>query len=187
MLSPEPVPVYHERLDEIEGQLAERGSLGLLVLDASRLGDIEDAYGSAAYQRGSRAPVHDPRRATRQGLQERSTSSSSTVRGAHVFLFFLDRKRRKALPFTLSDLRSARLRVLNSLVPNLSRCAFPFTKTAPQARRGLGAPRPQPPRPRPAHRGPCAWPRHRRRPTFRGEPTLSPCARASRMSCSGNG
>jgi EAL domain-containing protein (putative c-di-GMP-specific phosphodiesterase class I) len=137
MLSPEPVPVYHERLDEIEVQLAERGSLGLLVLDASRLGAIEDAYGETAYGevRG--------RLFTTLGEQRGKDYRSGDIlvldrpRGTRL-LFFLDRKRRKALPFTLSDLRSARLRVLNSLVPNLSRCGFPFTKSAPRLDVGWG-------------------------------------------------
>jgi len=137
MLSPEPVLVCHERLDEIEGQLAERGTLGLLVLDASRLAEIEKAYGSAAYQevRG--------RLFTTLGEQCGKDYRAGDIlvldrpRGT-LFLFFLDRKRRKALPFTLSDLRSARLRLLNSLVPSLARCAFPFAKSPPRLDVGWG-------------------------------------------------
>src|SRR5262249_31019603 len=34
---PEPIPVYHERLPEIEKELTERGHVGVLVLDASPL------------------------------------------------------------------------------------------------------------------------------------------------------
>jgi len=47
---PEPIAPYHERLPELERELAERGSLGVLVLDASPFAAIEDKYGTLAYE-----------------------------------------------------------------------------------------------------------------------------------------
>jgi EAL domain-containing protein (putative c-di-GMP-specific phosphodiesterase class I) len=131
MLSPEPVPAYHERIQQIEQELADRGSLGLLVLDTSELSVIEETYGSPAYQEVR------TRLFTTLGEQKGKDFRTGDLvlldrpRGS-LFLFLLDRKRRRALPFTLSDVRSARLRLLNGLVPNLSRCAFPFVKTTPR-------------------------------------------------------
>ena len=45
----ETIPTYHERVPELAGELAERGSLGIMVLDASSMGMVEDEYGSDAY------------------------------------------------------------------------------------------------------------------------------------------
>jgi GGDEF domain-containing protein len=47
---PEPITPYHERLPDLERELAERGSLGVLVLDASVFSTIEDEYGTPAYE-----------------------------------------------------------------------------------------------------------------------------------------
>ena len=46
---PEPIAPYHERLPDLERELTERGSLGVLVLDASPFSAIEDEYGTPAY------------------------------------------------------------------------------------------------------------------------------------------
>ena len=46
----EPIAPYHERLPDLERELVERGSLGVLVLDASPLSTIEDEYGTAPYE-----------------------------------------------------------------------------------------------------------------------------------------
>ena len=43
------IPAYQERVPELAGELAERGSLGIIVLDASSMGTVEDEYGSDAY------------------------------------------------------------------------------------------------------------------------------------------
>ena len=47
---PEPIAPYHERLPDLERELTERGSLGVLVLDASRLAVIADEHGTPAYE-----------------------------------------------------------------------------------------------------------------------------------------
>jgi EAL domain-containing protein (putative c-di-GMP-specific phosphodiesterase class I) len=49
-----------------------------------------------------------------------------------VFVAFLGRKRRKALPLSFADLRVVRGRVAGSLAPSLARTAFPYFKTAPR-------------------------------------------------------
>jgi EAL domain-containing protein (putative c-di-GMP-specific phosphodiesterase class I) len=52
------------------------------------------------------------------------------------FLLFLDRKRRKGLPFTVADLRTIRVRLLSALAPNIGRAAFPYLKTSPRVEVG---------------------------------------------------
>jgi EAL domain-containing protein (putative c-di-GMP-specific phosphodiesterase class I) len=53
-------------------------------------------------------------------------------------VFLLDRKRRRNVALSVGDLRTARGRVVTSLVPNLSRAAFPYIKTTPRIEVGHG-------------------------------------------------
>src|SRR5262245_33857 len=46
-------------------------------------------------------------------------------------MFMLDRKRRRTVPLTMADLRTARTRVVGSLAPAIARAAFPYIKTPP--------------------------------------------------------
>ena len=54
------------------------------------------------------------------------------------FLFLLDRKRRRSVALSVADLRTARGRVVSSLVPNIARAAFPYIKTPPRLEVGHG-------------------------------------------------
>ncbi len=127
----EPVPTYHECAGELAGQLAERGNLGLVVIDASPLGEIESVYGAQAYD--------DVRQRVFKALSEQRGKDYRAAdvlaldepRGLRI-LIFLERKRRKNLPHSLADLRSVRTRLATSLVPNLARAAFPYLKAAPK-------------------------------------------------------
>jgi EAL domain-containing protein (putative c-di-GMP-specific phosphodiesterase class I) len=133
----EPVPGYHELLDDLDRDLADRGALGILVLDASSLAVIEDQYGAAAYdevrQRVFRV-LHEQRG---KDFRLGDVVALERPRGLR-FVFFLERKRRKSVPLSLSDLRAARSRLVGSLVPNLSRTAFPYKRTAPRLDVGYG-------------------------------------------------
>src|SRR5262249_36191041 len=51
---------------------------------------------------------------------------------------FLERKRRRNLPYSLGDLKALRARMLRSLVPNLARVGFPYLKTPPRIDLGYG-------------------------------------------------
>jgi len=123
----ETFPAYHERIDELRGQLAERGSLGLLVLDLSALAALEYEYGSEPYeevrQRLFRVLTEQRGRDYRGG----DIIALDEPRGLR-FLLFLERKRRQSLPTTPGDLRAVRTRVLSGLVPALSRTVFPYFK-----------------------------------------------------------
>jgi EAL domain-containing protein (putative c-di-GMP-specific phosphodiesterase class I) len=133
----EPVPSYHELLADLDRDLVERGALGLLVLDASSLAVIEDQYGAEAYdevrQRVFR--VLDEQRGKDFRLGD--VVALERPRGLRL-VFFLERKRRRSVPLSLSDLRAARSRLVGSLVPNLSRTTFPYRRTAPRLEVGYG-------------------------------------------------
>ncbi len=133
----ETFPTYHELLPDLSVQMAERGSLGLLVLDASALAQIEYEYGSTAYEE-VRARLFKVL-AEQRGKDYRNEDivALDAPRGLR-FLIFLDRKRRRGLPFGASDLRVVRTRLVSSLVPNMARAAFPYRKTLPPIEVGLG-------------------------------------------------
>ncbi|HEY5907709.1 MAG TPA: EAL domain-containing protein [Vicinamibacteria bacterium] len=133
----EAVLPFHDRLGELEKELLERGSLGVVVLDASALGEVEDEYGTEALEE-VRARIFKLF-AEQRGKEFRTGDilCSDKPRGLK-FLFFLERKRRRNLPFTLADLRAVRVRMLNSLVPNVARTAFPYIKAQAPPRLEVG-------------------------------------------------
>ena len=134
---PKPIAPYHERLPDLDRELTERGNLGVLVLDAGPLAGIEDEYGVKAYEEVRQrlfSIIEDGR-----GKEYRAGDHLclDQPRGLR-FLFFLDRKRRRNTPMSVADLRAARARVMSSLVPNLSRAAFPYIKPPPRLEVGHG-------------------------------------------------
>jgi EAL domain-containing protein (putative c-di-GMP-specific phosphodiesterase class I) len=134
---PEPIAPYHERLPDLERELTERDSLGVLVLDASPLATIEDEYGTPAYEevRQGLFKILDESRG--KDYRQGDILCLDRPRGLR-FLFLLDRKRRRTVPLSVADLRTARGRLVSSLVPKLSRAAFPYIKSAPALDVGYG-------------------------------------------------
>lgn len=133
----EPIPTYHQVLPELSTQLAERGSLGLVVLDASALGTIEYTYGASAYEEVRRRLFKVLEEQRGKDYRQSDVLALDEPRGLH-FLLFLDRRRRKTLPFTPSELRAARNRLAAALVPGLARAGFPYIKTPPRIDVGGG-------------------------------------------------
>jgi len=123
----EPFPPYHEKIEELRAQLADRGSLGLVVLDLAPLAALEFEYGSEPYeevrQRLFRVFTEQRGRDYRNGDIVALNEPSGLL-----FLLFLDRKRRSSVPITPADLRAVRLRLSSALVPALARCVFPYFK-----------------------------------------------------------
>jgi len=128
---PDPILPYHDRLSELDKELNENGCLGLLVLDASPLAAIEDQYGIEAYEevRGRVFKILEEQRG--KDYRAGDVLALDRPRGLR-FVFFLERKRRRNVPFSVSDLRAARGRLVGSLLPNLSRAAFPYLKVSPR-------------------------------------------------------
>jgi EAL domain-containing protein (putative c-di-GMP-specific phosphodiesterase class I) len=124
----EPIASYHERLPDLDRELTERGNIGLLVLDARPLGNIEDEYGLKAYEevRQRAFKIIEDGRGTDYRTED--MLCLNRPRGLR-FLFFLDRKRRRNVPMSVADLRAARTRLMSSLVPKLERAALPYKKS----------------------------------------------------------
>jgi EAL domain-containing protein (putative c-di-GMP-specific phosphodiesterase class I) len=133
----EPIAPYYERLADLERELSDRGSLGVLVLDASPLGRIEDEYGTRAYEevRQRFFKIIDESRG--KDYRAGDVICLDRPRGLR-FLFLLDRKRRRSVALSVADLRTARGRVVSSLAPNIARAAFPYIKTPPRLDVGHG-------------------------------------------------
>jgi EAL domain-containing protein (putative c-di-GMP-specific phosphodiesterase class I) len=120
---------YHHHLSEVAQELSERGSQGVLVIDASALAGIEDEYGVAAYEEVRKRLLSVLQEQRGKDYRQEDILALDRPRGLR-FLLFLARKRRRALPTSAADLRIVQSRVQASLVPNLARCAFPYRKTA---------------------------------------------------------
>jgi EAL domain-containing protein (putative c-di-GMP-specific phosphodiesterase class I) len=128
---------YNDHLTDIGRELAERGSQGVMVLDASSMGSIETAYGSEAYEE-VRQRLYTIFR-EQQGKDYRSEDLLTLDRPRGLrFVIFLARKRRRNVTTTLVDLRAMQTRVLASLMPTLARAAFPYVKTSSRLEVGYG-------------------------------------------------
>jgi EAL domain-containing protein (putative c-di-GMP-specific phosphodiesterase class I) len=133
----EPVATYHERLADLERELTERGSLGLLVLDASPLASIEDEYGTSAYEEVRQRVLKILEESRGKDYRQGDILCLDLPRGLR-FLLLLDRKRRRSVALSVADLRTARGRLVSSLVPNVARAAFPYLKAPPRMEVGHG-------------------------------------------------
>jgi len=134
---PEPIAPYHERLPDLERELTERGSLGVLVLDASSLSTIEDEYGTLAYEEVRQRIFKILEESRGKDYRHGDIVCLDRPRGLR-FLFVLDRKRRRTVSVSMADLNTARQRVVDSLMPKLSKAAFPYIKGAPPLDIGHG-------------------------------------------------
>ena len=133
----EPIVPYHERLPDLERELTERGSLGVLVLDTSPLARIEDRYGTLAHQEVRQRVFRILEEARGKDYRQGDILCLDRPRGTSL-LFVLDRKRRRTVPLSVADLRTARRRVCSSLVPKLERTGIPYLKQPPTLDVGYG-------------------------------------------------
>jgi EAL domain-containing protein (putative c-di-GMP-specific phosphodiesterase class I) len=133
----DPVPPYHEHLLELAKELTERGSQGMVVIDASPLEVIEEQYGSDAFGEVRQRLFKILRE--QKGKEYRNEDVLTLDRpGGLRFIFFLERKRRRSNATTIADLKIVQSRMTASLVPNLGRASFPYFKTPPRIEVGYG-------------------------------------------------
>jgi EAL domain-containing protein (putative c-di-GMP-specific phosphodiesterase class I) len=133
----ETIAPYHDRVTELARELADRGSQGLIVLDATALAVVEDEYGSDAYEEVRRRILKLLAEQRGKDYRLEDQVCLDKPRGLQ-FILFLDRKRRRTNPTTLADLKAVRSRLLASLAPSMARAAFPYVKKAPLVEIGYG-------------------------------------------------
>jgi EAL domain-containing protein (putative c-di-GMP-specific phosphodiesterase class I) len=126
----DPIPPFQDRVKDLAVELAERGSLGLVVLDATSMGVVEDEYGSEAFAEVRKRLFKIMGEQRGKDYRAEDVIAVDQPRGL-IFMLFLDRKRRRANPATVADAKVLRSRLLVSLAPNLARAAFPYIKNPP--------------------------------------------------------
>ncbi|HSF02755.1 MAG TPA: EAL domain-containing protein, partial [Solirubrobacterales bacterium] len=131
------ISTYHECLQELQAQLADRGSLGIVVLDASAMAAIEGEYGVDAYEEVRQRLFRILAEARGKDFRSEDVVALDTPRGLR-FVIILDRKRRRSMPIGSVDLRAVRARLLTGLVPSLARAVFPYQKSSPEIEVGTG-------------------------------------------------
>ncbi|HSD28947.1 MAG TPA: EAL domain-containing protein [Vicinamibacteria bacterium] len=122
------IPTYHERLDELAEQLREHGHLGLLLIDASELAQVEHDYGSRAFEQVLSLVSGLVREL--QGAEVRAADLLAlNERGGNAFLLFLSPRRGEAdgRP-RIADLEAIRGRVEEQLNHKLSSFSSPYLR-----------------------------------------------------------
>jgi len=122
------IPTYHERLDQLTEQLREHGHLGLLLIDASELAQVEHDYGSKAFEQVLSLVSGLVREL--QGAEVRATDLLAlNERGGNAFLLFLSPRRGEAdgRP-RIADLEAIRSRVEEQVNRKLSSFTSPYLR-----------------------------------------------------------
>jgi EAL domain-containing protein (putative c-di-GMP-specific phosphodiesterase class I) len=129
--SPEDLPTYHEHLPDLAARIAEHGSLGVMVVDVSALAMVETEYGQEAHREVRARIVSILREHAGRDYRQGDLWTLDRPSGYRL-LMFLERKRRKNVPFSHADFRSVRSRLVTMIVPHLVRASFPYLKAAPR-------------------------------------------------------
>ncbi len=132
----EPFTSYHRKLPELAGQLADRGSLGLLMFDFSPLAAVEEQYGSRTYQEVRDHLFRSVVESQGKAFRSKDVLALDEPRGLRLILFA--DHRRSALPMLQSDVRVICRRLEFDLVPRLARIALPYLKSLPRIEVGQG-------------------------------------------------
>ena len=122
------IPTYHERLDQLTDQLREHGHLGLLLIDASELAQVEHDYGSRAFEQVLSLVSGLVREL--QGAEVRTTDLLAlNERGGNAFLLFLSPRRGEAdgRP-RIADLEAIRSRVEEQVNRKLAGFTSPYLR-----------------------------------------------------------
>jgi EAL domain-containing protein (putative c-di-GMP-specific phosphodiesterase class I) len=122
------IPTYHERLAGLVDQLREQGHLGLILIDASELAQVEHDYGSKAFHQ-----VLTMVSGLVGDLQGKEVRTADTLalndRGGNAFLLFLAPKRgdQERVP-RIADLDAICQRVAEQLNRKLADLSSPYLR-----------------------------------------------------------
>jgi EAL domain-containing protein (putative c-di-GMP-specific phosphodiesterase class I) len=122
------IPTYHERLAELIDQLRDHGHLGLILVDASELAQVEHDYGSKAFHQV--LTLVSGLVGDLQGKEVRATDLLAlNDRGGNAFLLFLSPKRsdRDRNP-RIQDMEAIGQRVGEQLNRKLSELSSPWLR-----------------------------------------------------------
>jgi EAL domain-containing protein (putative c-di-GMP-specific phosphodiesterase class I)/GGDEF domain-containing protein len=122
------IPTYHEQLGQLTEQLREHGHLGLVLIDASELAQVEHDYGSQAFEQVLSMVSGLVREL--QGAEVRTTDTLAlNERGGNAFLLFLSPRRgeRVSRP-RIADLEAICQRVGEQLNKKLASFKSPYLR-----------------------------------------------------------
>jgi len=122
------IPTYHERLNQLTEQLREHGHLGLVLIDASELAQVEHDYGSRAFDQV--LSMVSGLVGELQGAEVRTSDLLAlNERGGNAFLLFLSPRRgeEEGRP-RIADLESICQRVGDQLNRKLSSFTSPYLR-----------------------------------------------------------
>ncbi len=125
------LPTLHERLPDLAAVLAERGALGVVLIDASSLDEVEEDYGQEARDRVRERLTQAVGEVRERELRQLDNVCQEAP-GGLSFVVALGPKRRRNSPVTMADVRQVRQRLLTALGPALPRAVFPYRKSAPK-------------------------------------------------------
>jgi EAL domain-containing protein (putative c-di-GMP-specific phosphodiesterase class I) len=122
------IPTYHERLAQLIEQLREQGHLGLILIDASELAQVEHDYGSRAFQQ-----VLSMVSNLVGELHGKEVRSADLLvlndRGGNGFLLFLSpRRNEQARIPRIADLEAIAQRVSEQLNRKLAEMSSPYLR-----------------------------------------------------------
>jgi EAL domain-containing protein (putative c-di-GMP-specific phosphodiesterase class I) len=130
------ISTYREKFGEIKQMLIENRSLALLYIDASRLSQIEQDYGSQVYE-----DVLKLLTGLIMEMRGRQTRQSDLVtvneRHGDVFLIFLSKKREER-PFGRGDLENLADRIHTYLSKRIYRMTCSYIRGRPKVSIGYG-------------------------------------------------
>ncbi len=125
------IPTYREQLGELTEQLQEHGHLGLVLVDASKLAQVEHDYGSKAFDEVLALTTE---MVAGLGEKEKGGVRSDDLlaleeRGGHAFLLFLAPRQSSAAeehPASIGDLAALAARVADLLNNQLAELTSPY-------------------------------------------------------------
>jgi EAL domain-containing protein (putative c-di-GMP-specific phosphodiesterase class I) len=123
------IRTYHERLDQLTEHLREHGHLGLLLIDASELAQVEHDYGSRAFEQV--LSLVSGLVSELQGAEVRTADLLAlNERGGNAFLLFLSPRRGEAdgRP-RIADFEAIRARVDEQVNQKLAGFASPYLRS----------------------------------------------------------
>ena len=128
------IPTYREKLDELAEQLRTHGHLGLILVDASKLAQVEHDYGSRAFEEV--LSLASEIVTSLRGNEVRGGDLLAlNDRGGNAFLVFLAPRRTSPedRPARLDDLKAVAHRVGQTLNGKLAELSSPYLR----GRRGV--------------------------------------------------